>query len=75
MWDWFVSFSAAKNKAEKRKSVSVVQLDPEGRQLYRWDLAEAYPVKWTAPSYNAGQSGVSIEQFELAFTTLTAVKV
>jgi phage tail-like protein len=75
MWEWVTRFIAAKDKSAETKDVSVVQLDPEGDQLYRWDLAEAFPVKWSGPSFNSTQSAVSIETFEIAFSTLKAMKV
>jgi phage tail-like protein len=75
MWDWVSSFISAKDKSAQTKDVSVVQLDPEGNQLYRWDLGTAFPAKWSGPAFNSSQSGVSIETFEIAFNTLKAVKV
>jgi phage tail-like protein len=75
MYDWFSEFAAAQDKSSKTKDVSIVQLDYEGNQLYRWNLSAAFPVKWTGPSFNSGQSNVSVESFEIAFAGLAAEKV
>jgi phage tail-like protein len=75
MYDWFTDFVAAQDKSSKTKDVSIVQVDYEGNQMYRWNLSSAFPVKWTGPSFNSGQSSVSVESFEIAFADLTAEKV
>ncbi len=75
MWDWIHDFNAATDKASLTKDVSIVQLDFEGAQLYRWDLAGAWPVKWVGPTFNTAQSNLSVETFEIAFDSLSAVKV
>ena len=75
MYDWFTDFTAAKDKSSKTKDVSVVQVDYEGNQMFRWNLSGAFPVKWTGPSFNAGQSNISVESFEIAFGGLQAEKV
>ena len=75
MWDWIHDFNAAQDKTSQTKDVAIVQLDFQGGQLYRWELGGAWPVKWTGPSFNTSQSSMSVETFEVAFASLTAVKV
>jgi phage tail-like protein len=50
-----------------RKNVSVVQLDMAGQESYRWNLFQAFPAKYTAPSFNAKGNDLSIETLELAY--------
>jgi len=74
LWEWYSRVSAKKDKSAELKSVSIIQFDSQGTEKLRWNLSEAYPVKWTGPNFNAGEASVAIESLELAFADLTAVK-
>lgn len=50
----------------KRKNGSVVLLDRQGQEKARWNFFNAWPAKWTGPSFNAEGNDVSIETLELA---------
>ena len=41
-------------------------LDRTGQERIRWNFVNAWPVKWTGPSFNAKNNDVSIETLELA---------
>jgi phage tail-like protein len=49
-----------------RKPVSIVLFDHAGATVRRWEVAGAYPVKWTGPELKAGSMEVAIEALELA---------
>ncbi len=52
--------------AARRKNGSIVLLDRAGQERVRWNFINAWPVKWTGPSFNAKNNDVAIETLELA---------
>ncbi|HMD70407.1 MAG TPA: phage tail protein [Bryobacteraceae bacterium] len=49
-----------------RKNGSVVLLDRAGNEKVRWNFRNAWPTKWTGPSFNAAANDIAIETLELA---------
>jgi phage tail-like protein len=56
---------AADGKVERRNG-SIVLMDAAGQEKVRWNFHEAWPTKWTGPSFNATGNEVAIETLELA---------
>jgi phage tail-like protein len=52
--------------AAKRKNGSIILLDRQGNEKIRWNFVNAWPVKWTGPSFNAKGNDIAIETLELA---------
>lgn len=55
----------------QRKNGSIVLLDRSGQEKARWNFTNAWPSKWTGPSFNAEGKDVAIETLELAHEGLT----
>jgi phage tail-like protein len=53
-----------------RKNGSVVLLDRQGNEVERWNFTNAWPSKWTGPSFTAEGNDVAIETLELAHESL-----
>jgi len=51
---------------EARRSIAVVLLDEEGQPAARWELRNAWPTRYAAPTLDAGRSAVAIETLEVA---------
>ena len=66
IWDWFNLVMTGSTETYRR-NVSVVQLDMQGNEVYRWNIYQAFPVKYTAPSFNAKNNELSIETLEIAY--------
>ena len=49
-----------------RRNVSVVLYNQAGEELLRWNLLNAYPVKWIGPQLQAEGTATAIETLELA---------
>ncbi len=49
----------------QRKSGSIVLLDRSGAEKVRWNFVNAWPSKWTGPSFTAEGNDVAIETLEL----------
>jgi phage tail-like protein len=48
-----------------RRNGSIVLLDETGAEKIRWNFTQAWPSKWTGPSFNATSNGVAIESLEI----------
>lgn len=66
LFAWYQSVMSGKTE-KIRRNISVVQLDMAGKEVFRWNLFEAFPVKYTAPSFNAKGNELSIETLEVAY--------
>ena len=58
---------AAGNFKEALRNVSVVMYDSTLEEVMRWDFKDAYPVKWTGPTFKSSDSAMAIETLELAY--------
>jgi len=59
--DWFFE---CKDQA-KRRDVTIRLLGRDQKTIRAWNFVAAFPVKWTGPTFNAGQANAAIEQLEL----------
>lgn len=59
--DWFKEVVAGKTN---RKSVSILYLDREGKEVYRYNLYEAWPCRWKAPELNSQGDNHAVEEIE-----------
>jgi phage tail-like protein len=50
-----------------RRNISVIQLDMNGKEVFRWNLFQAFPIKYTAPAFNAKGNDMAIETLEVAY--------
>src|SRR5436305_800928 len=66
LWKWFEDVMTGRTE-NIRKNISVVQLDMAGQEVYRWNLFQAFPVKYTAPAFNAKGNDLAIETLEIAY--------
>lgn len=63
LWEW--RQKAATGKVERRNG-SIVLMDASGQEKLRWNFHDAWPTKWTGPSFNATGNEVAVESIELA---------
>jgi len=69
IWDWHET--SAKGTTD-RIQVAIVLVDIDGSTpKVRWELTEAWPLKWTGPSLNASSSAVAIETLEIVHEGIT----
>lgn len=74
IWDWYSRIINKKDKTADKRQVSIVQYDSTHKEVLRWNLADAFPVKWTGPTFDTTNSNVDVATLELAFGDLTVVK-
>jgi len=65
LYDWHMQWIKG-DPAAVRKNGSIVILDRQGNEQVRWNFTNAWPVKWTGPTFNAKGNDVAIETLELA---------
>ncbi len=63
LYEWFMRFEEGKME---RKTVTISLLDLTESAVVSWQLINAWPTKYIAPSFDATSSEVSIEQLELS---------
>ena len=65
LWDWFCKI--ASGKLDKRP-VSIIQFENKGTSAsngyYRWNLTNAFPVKWSGPDWRVDGGGVAVETIQ-----------
>ncbi len=68
LWDWYRDVVVGKIQ---RKNGSIILLDSEGNEAWRWNFKGAYPVKWKGPDLKSDTSAVAFETIELTHTGIT----
>jgi len=67
LYDW--AKTAQEGKVQ-RKNGSIVLCDETGAEKIRWNFTEAWPSKWTGPSFSAGTATVAVESLEIVHEDL-----
>jgi|SRR6266540_1692010 phage tail-like protein len=70
LWDWFNTMLQP-GKAGLRADAVVLLLAPDQRERARFVLKRCVPVKLKAPALNAKDGLLAIEEFQLAYESLT----
>lgn len=70
LYDWIIT---GVNGAVDRKTITITLLDEEESPAASWQVINAWPMKYTAPDFNATASEVAIESLEIAHEGLTRV--
>lgn len=68
VYEWLASWI---EKQGERKDISVTLMDDEDADIATWTITAAWPMKYTAPEFNATSSEVAIESVEIAHEGLT----
>ncbi|WP_224754069.1 phage tail protein [Paenibacillus terricola] len=69
LWRWYRGVVGG---SIERRSGSVILLDEDGWEAWRWNFVGAYPVKWIGPELRGDQSQLAFETIELAHHGLLA---
>lgn len=63
LWKWYQTVQVGK---AERKNGSIVLLDDAGQEKLRWNFVNAWPTKWTGPSFNSTSNAVAVEALDIA---------
>jgi phage tail-like protein len=61
------------NNAQSRRSISLILVDDSNQEKARWNVFEAWPIKYDATDFNAKSSEILLETLELAHEGFTRV--
>jgi phage tail-like protein len=67
LWKWRQTVVQG---AADRRNGSVVLLDTTGAEKLRWNFFQAWPSKWTGPSFNSTGNAVAVETLEITHEEL-----
>jgi len=62
LWKWRAT--VVDGKADRRNG-SIILMDDTGQEKIRWNFFNAWPSKWTGPSFNATSTSIAIETLEI----------
>ncbi|ABU58891.1 MULTISPECIES: phage tail protein [Roseiflexus] len=65
---WFLKIARG---SIDRRNVTVIMYDSAGKELFRWNFIEAYPIKWTGPQFTAASTEAAVETLELTHNGMT----
>lgn len=63
LWEWRNTVATG---AAVRRTISIILRDDAGNEKIRWNVKNAWPVKWAGPSFDATSDAVAIETLDLA---------
>jgi phage tail-like protein len=63
LWNWFQK--GLYDGQVERHNVSIILYNVDRTEAKRWSLADAYPVKWTGPDFQADSDQLGIETLEI----------
>ncbi len=71
LWKWWC---IAEEKEAQRQDLTINLLDNNGAVAATWSVENAFPVKYTAPDFDAKSSDAAIETIELAHEGMKRIK-
>lgn len=63
LWEWYKEVRFGKFK---RKNGAIVLIDASGKDTWRWNFIDAYPVKWAGPDFKAESNTIAFEAVTIA---------
>ena len=63
LWDWC---NTVRSGRVERKTLSVVLIDPQRNEKWRWVFRDAFPVKWNATDLSGSGNTIVVESVEFA---------
>ncbi len=73
LWDWFQE--GLYTCQVERRHVTITLFTANLLQMQAWSLTDAYPTKWTGPSFNTANTEVAVESLELVHHGLQMVAI
>jgi len=70
MYEWLIT---GVDGPVDRKTITITSLDESEQPVASWQVINAWPIKYTAPDFNATSSEVAIETIEIAHEGMTRV--
>ena len=74
LWDWFAETTAASGYGRRADCVVTMRSSDRAEDLVQFHLVRCLPVKIKAPSLNAREGGVAIEELQIAYEWFEVVR-
>jgi phage tail-like protein len=74
LFDWLVT-SVGQRRTLVKQTVTVSLVDQSGGTVMSWTFLDAFPVKWSGPSFKAGDNAIALESLELAHNGMQQVRM
>jgi phage tail-like protein len=74
LMNWFID---TMGETFKRRMITVKLLNAKDKSqdpIMTWDIADAYPIKWTGPQLNTGENSIAIQTLEMACGAVTMTR-
>jgi phage tail-like protein len=71
LWRWYENILVG---IIDRKLISIILTDSEGNEQWRWEIIDAYPIKWVGSELKAETSSVAFESLEIVHNGITRVR-
>ncbi len=71
MMKWYVDVMTKQKYGKQQEMLIIVQYSALFIPLRIWQFENAYPIKWTGPQLQSGQSAAIVEEFEFAHSGVT----
>jgi phage tail-like protein len=72
--NWRKLVEQGKMDKARKKNVSIILMDEEGKPAARWNFVNAWPSKYDAPDLTAKGNDVAVETLEIVHEGMTRVK-
>ncbi|MFL5927444.1 MAG: phage tail protein [Gaiellaceae bacterium] len=63
---WFTTLGGMDSRSSATRTAAITAFDAAGQEIASWNLLDAYPFRWTGPSFSADGNSVAKETLELA---------
>jgi phage tail-like protein len=63
---WFTTLGQSDSRTSATRTAAITAFDGAGQQIASWSLVNAYPFRWTGPSFSSDGNAVAKETLELA---------
>lgn len=63
---WFTTLAQSNSRTNATRTAVITAFDGNGQKIASWNLANAYPFRWTGPSFSSDGNAVAKETLELA---------
>jgi phage tail-like protein len=74
LYDWYLGMEQdllqGKNVTRKQVTITLYSTSQQ-KELMRWTLAGAFPVKWVGPAFKAKEAATAVETLEFAHHGIT----
>lgn len=72
LYNWYKTVQQT-GASTARKSISLILMDEQGNDKARWDIVEAWPIKYESAGFNASGKDVIVESLDIVHEGISRV--